>query len=91
MPSRSPGATAPRGIWTGCDPLAEHGTVSRQTLDAARAAADAAAGRREAARQALQLLREGTRPERVQAARAEVASARAARCGRALGCAGAAC
>lgn len=60
-------------------PLAEHGTVSRQTLDAARAAADAAAGRREAARQALQLLREGTRPERVQAARAEVASARAAR------------
>lgn len=58
-------------------PLAAAGTVSRQTLDAARAAADAARGRRDAAREALRLLRQGTRPERVQAARAEVASARA--------------
>jgi HlyD family secretion protein len=59
-------------------PLAESGTVSRQSLDAAQAAADAAAGRRDAAHEALQLLREGTRAERVQAARAEVANARAA-------------
>ena len=58
--------------------LAEHGTVSRQTLDASRAGADAAVGRRDAAREALQLLRDGTRPERVQASRAEVAQARAA-------------
>ena len=42
------------------------------------AEASATAGRRDAAREALQLLREGTRPERIQAARAEVASARAA-------------
>lgn len=59
-------------------PLAEHGTVSRQAFDASRAEAEAAVGRRDAAREALQLLRDGTRPERVQAARAEVASARAA-------------
>jgi HlyD family secretion protein len=58
-------------------PLAEHGAVSRQALDAARAAAEAAVGRRDAAREALQLLRDGTRPERVQAARADAASARA--------------
>jgi HlyD family secretion protein len=59
-------------------PLAENAVVSRQTLDDARAAAEAASGRRDAAREALQLLREGTRPERVQAARAELASAKAA-------------
>ena len=59
-------------------PLAESGTVSRQSLDAAQAAADAARGRRDAAQEALRLLQEGTRRERVQAARAEVASARAA-------------
>lgn len=58
--------------------LAEQSVVSRQDLDNAKAALDAAAGRRDADRQALQLLREGTRPERVQAARAELASARAA-------------
>lgn len=58
-------------------PLADSGTVSRQTYDAARAEAEAAVGRRDAAREALQLLRDGTRPERVQAARAEVARARA--------------
>ena len=58
-------------------PLAAQSVVSRQTLDDAQAAADAAAGRRDAAREALRLLREGTRPERVQAARAELASARA--------------
>jgi HlyD family secretion protein len=59
-------------------PLATNAVVSRQSLDDARAAADASVGRRDAARQALQLLREGTRPERVQAARAELASAKAA-------------
>jgi HlyD family secretion protein len=58
-------------------PLAAQSVVSRQTLDDAQAAADAAAGRRDAAREALRLLREGTRPERVQAARAELANARA--------------
>jgi HlyD family secretion protein len=58
-------------------PLAASGTVSRQELDAAQAASDGAAGRRDATREALHLLREGTRPERVQAARADVASARA--------------
>ena len=59
-------------------PLADNAVVSRQALDEAKAAADAATGRRDAAREALQLLREGTRPERVQAAHAEVANARAA-------------
>jgi len=58
--------------------LVANGTVSRQDFDAAQAQASATAGRRDAAREALQLLREGTRPERIQAARAEVASARAA-------------
>jgi HlyD family secretion protein len=58
-------------------PLAENGTVSRQSLDAARAASAAAVARRDANREALQLLREGTRPERIQEARAQVASARA--------------
>jgi HlyD family secretion protein len=59
-------------------PLAGNGVVSRQALDDAQASATAATGRRDAAREALQMLREGTRPEQVQAARAEVASARAA-------------
>jgi HlyD family secretion protein len=58
--------------------LVGNGTVSRQAFDAAQAAAVAAAGRRDAARDQLQLLREGTRPERIQALRAEVANARAA-------------
>ena len=58
-------------------PLADSGTVSRQSLDAARAAAETAAGRREAARETLRLLQEGTRAEQVQAVRAKLASARA--------------
>jgi HlyD family secretion protein len=45
---------------------------------AVRSAARAAAARRDAAREALRLLREGTRPERIRAARAEVEDARAA-------------
>ena len=59
-------------------PLASTGTVSRQSLDVAEATAASSAARRDAARHALDLLREGTRPERVQAARAEAARARAA-------------
>jgi HlyD family secretion protein len=58
--------------------LLDAGAISRQQLDAARAAAQMAAGRRDAAREALRLMRQGTRPELVSAARAEVASARAA-------------
>jgi HlyD family secretion protein len=58
--------------------LVQSGTVSRQQLDAAQSAASSAAARRDAARNALRLLREGTRPERIAAARAEVQSARAA-------------
>ncbi|HKG94280.1 MAG TPA: HlyD family efflux transporter periplasmic adaptor subunit [Gemmatimonadaceae bacterium] len=52
--------------------------ISRQQYDAARAAATQAAGRRDAAREALRLLQQGARPERVQGARAEVENARAA-------------
>jgi membrane fusion protein YbhG len=58
--------------------LARSGTVSGQQLDAARSAVALAAARRDAARDALRLLREGSRPERISAARAEVESARAA-------------
>jgi HlyD family secretion protein len=59
-------------------PLAAKGIVPRQQLDAYVAAAREAASRRDAARAALGLVREGARPERVNAAQAEVASARAA-------------
>jgi membrane fusion protein YbhG len=59
-------------------PLGVTGAISRQALDAARSAAQLAAARRDAARETLRLLEEGTRPERIQAARAEVATARAA-------------
>lgn len=58
--------------------LAQSGTVSRQQLDAARSAAALAAARRDAARDALRLLRDGTRPGHIAAARAEVETARAA-------------
>jgi HlyD family secretion protein len=58
--------------------LLDAGAISGQQLDAARAAAQVAAGRRDAAREALRLMRQGSRPELVSAARAEVASARAA-------------
>jgi HlyD family secretion protein len=62
-------------------PLGEAGTISRQALDAARAAAEQGAARRNAAREALSLLEEGTRPEQIRAARAEVATAAAALAG----------
>ncbi|HJQ19853.1 MAG TPA: efflux RND transporter periplasmic adaptor subunit [Gemmatimonadaceae bacterium] len=58
--------------------LAQTGTVSVQQLDAAKNSAALAAARRDAARDAVRLLQEGTRPERIAAARAEVANARAA-------------
>jgi len=58
--------------------LVQSGSVSRQQLDQARSAATTADARRDAAREALRRLREGTRPERIAAARAEVENARAA-------------
>jgi len=59
-------------------PLAASGTISQQQLDAARAAARATTSRRDAARDALRLVREGARPQQIAQARAAVASARAA-------------
>ena len=59
-------------------PLAAKGNISQQQLDAARAAARAAASRRDAARDAERLIREGSRPETIAAARAGVAAAKAA-------------
>lgn len=59
-------------------PLAASGTISQQQLDAARAAARTAASRRDAARDALRLVREGARPQQIAQARAAVAAARAA-------------
>jgi len=59
-------------------PLAAKGTISAQQYDALRSAATAAAARRDAAAEALRLAQEGTRPERIRAARAELANARAA-------------
>ncbi|MEX2152978.1 MAG: HlyD family efflux transporter periplasmic adaptor subunit [Gemmatimonadaceae bacterium] len=58
--------------------LAQSGGVSTQEVDAARNAATVAGARRDRARDALRLIREGTRPDRIAGARAEVASARAA-------------
>ncbi|HJR15654.1 MAG TPA: HlyD family efflux transporter periplasmic adaptor subunit [Gemmatimonadales bacterium] len=58
-------------------PLVEAGAESPQRLDAATAAAATAAARRDVVREEVQLLREGTRPERIARARAELATARA--------------
>lgn len=58
-------------------PLAAKQNVSAQDFDAARALAAGAAGHRDALRAQLQLLREGTRPERVHAAEADARGARA--------------
>jgi HlyD family secretion protein len=58
--------------------LAARQVVSQQQLDAATSAAGMAAGRLRAARESLRLLREGSRPERIRAAEADVASSRAA-------------
>lgn len=57
--------------------LLKSGSVSESQVQAYETAARVAAGRRDAARATLQQLREGTRPERIAAARANVAAARA--------------
>ena len=58
-------------------PLAASGAISRQQFDAVRSTALSAEARRDAQRDALVLVREGARPERVRGAAAEVANARA--------------
>ena len=58
--------------------LTESGALSEQQLDAARTLATTTANRRDALRETLRLLRQGTRPERIAGARAEVANAQAA-------------
>ncbi len=58
--------------------LYDGGAISRQDLEAARTQATVAAQRANSARQGRQLVVEGTRPERISAARADVATARAA-------------
>jgi len=58
--------------------LATAETISRSQYDAAVTASRSAAARRDAAAEALQLLRQGARPEHVAAARAELATARGA-------------
>jgi HlyD family secretion protein len=57
--------------------LARSGTIPLQQRDAAEAAAKQALARRDVARQSLILLRQGTRPERIAGAKAQVAGARA--------------
>lgn len=57
--------------------LAQGGNVSTQQLDVAKNAATTAASRRDAQAEALRLLQEGARPQRIAAARAEVETARA--------------
>ncbi|HSA56126.1 MAG TPA: HlyD family efflux transporter periplasmic adaptor subunit [Gemmatimonadaceae bacterium] len=56
--------------------LADAGGISQSQLEAALTAARVATARRDATREALQLLQQGSRPERIRAARAAVASAR---------------
>ena len=58
--------------------LTESGALSEQQLDAARTLATTTGNRRDALRETLRLLRQGTRPERIAGARAEVANAQAA-------------
>jgi HlyD family secretion protein len=58
--------------------LTESGALAEQKLDEARALAATTANRRDALRETLLLLRQGTRPERIAGARAEVETARAA-------------
>ncbi|MDZ4862846.1 MAG: HlyD family efflux transporter periplasmic adaptor subunit [Gemmatimonadota bacterium] len=57
--------------------LARDTVISRQDLDRATSAAEAAARRRDAARATLDVLREGSRADQVRTAESEVASARA--------------
>lgn len=58
--------------------LTASGALAEQQLDAARTQATTTANRRDALRETVQLLRQGTRPERIAGARAEVETARAA-------------
>lgn len=58
--------------------LLRTGGVSTQEADAVRNAATVAEARRDRARDALRLIQEGSRPQRIAAARAEVENARAA-------------
>jgi HlyD family secretion protein len=58
-------------------PLAAKQNVSARDFDAARTLAASSGGHRDALRAQLQLLREGTRPERVHAAEADARGARA--------------
>ncbi|MFN8574036.1 MAG: HlyD family efflux transporter periplasmic adaptor subunit [Gemmatimonadaceae bacterium] len=57
--------------------LAAAGHISQAQLDNAEAAAKVASGRRDAAAEAMRLVDEGARPERIRAARAGLATARA--------------
>jgi HlyD family secretion protein len=57
--------------------LSRTGTIPQQQRDAAESAARQAVARREAARQSLLLLQQGSRPERIAQARAQVAGAEA--------------
>jgi HlyD family secretion protein len=61
--------------------LTESGALAQQQLDVARTLAATTANRRDALRETLRLLRQGTRPERIAGARAEVETARAALAG----------
>ena len=58
--------------------LTDSGALAQQQLDVARTLATTTANRRDALRETLRLLRQGTRPERIAGARAEVETARAA-------------
>lgn len=60
------------------EPLAAAATISRSQYDAAVTAARAAAARRDAAAEALRLLRDGSRPAQIAGARAELETARGA-------------
>jgi HlyD family secretion protein len=57
--------------------LLEAGAISQAQFDAAATAARVAGSRRDAAQEALELLEAGARPDRISAARAAVATARA--------------
>lgn len=58
--------------------IVKSGGISTQEVDAARNAATVSAARRDRARETLRLLRQGTRPQLIAAARADVDNARAA-------------
>jgi HlyD family secretion protein len=58
--------------------LTESGALPERELDVARTLATTTANRRDALRETLRLLRQGTRPERIAGARGEVANAQAA-------------